>query len=793
MTPSVPLAVADGTPRGAARALAVAAVLGGAAVLLEAVLFRGRSFFERDVHLLYLPLHASLRQALGQGAWPWWDPNLGFGQPLASNPAAAVFYPVGWLQPLVSAQAWYSIFVALHLGLAGLGALRLARHAGLSLVGGVAAALAWMASGPLLSLVNVWPHFGGAALAPWVVTAADRALVQGGARRTIAWGALVAAQVVVGSADVGLLTLLVCFALGVARSVKAGWPAARAPIGIAAIAGVVALALSAVQWLPALEALRASDRLTATAAQRAGWSIHPLTLAQLALPVTLDLIPRLAPGGIDLDLIWQSFLRSIYVGLPVLVLALRGLFVPHRLRTWAAGVGAVAGLFALGPHTPIHTLLVTVVPGMGVMRYPAKAMVLVALCVALLAGLGVDTVGSALRGRREHLARTWAVGGLALTMIALALVTWGAARAGTSSLPAAAPIAVAAACAAAVAALAGTRLARWKGAPLVAAGLAFADLAWAHHGLNPTAPRSFFEQRPAILSLLPEGARVYAWDYSVRAARARPRVRESLAFGRPTAGTGQLQVAEAAQAYLYPWSANRWLRRGSFEADPFGLQPQAMRNFVFLLRGLEDSPLFTRLLRISSVQRVVSLHDESHEGLVPVGTVSGPYPLPIRVFAVPDALPAAYVVSGARTADEGEQAYLTLLSPEFDERREVVLPTAAGAAPIQPAFVGTATIQTFAADRIVVDVSASHDGWLVLTEAFDAGWHARVDGAPATVLPANTVFRAVPVRAGRHRVDLRYWPRTLVVGAWLTLATALACVVVWCAARSASVSPVGVR
>jgi uncharacterized membrane protein YfhO len=64
-------------------------------------------------------------------------------------------------------------------------------------------------------------------------------------------------------------------------------------------------------------------------------------------------------------------------------------------------------------------------------------------------------------------------------------------------------------------------------------------------------------------------------------------------------------------------------------------------------------------------------------------------------------------------------------------------------------------------------------------DGYDPGWRATVDGAAAEVLRANVAFRAVPVAAGRHVVDLVYRPRSAevglaVTGAGLLIAAAVA-------------------
>ena len=72
------------------------------------------------------------------------------------------------------------------------------------------------------------------------------------------------------------------------------------------------------------------------------------------------------------------------------------------------------------------------------------------------------------------------------------------------------------------------------------------------------------------------------------------------------------------------------------------------------------------------------------------------------------------------------------------------------------------------ADRVRLDVELSAPGYAVLVDAFDPGWRATVDGAEAPVLRANVGFRAVPVGAGRHAVELLYRPRALLLGLAIT-------------------------
>ena len=59
------------------------------------------------------------------------------------------------------------------------------------------------------------------------------------------------------------------------------------------------------------------------------------------------------------------------------------------------------------------------------------------------------------------------------------------------------------------------------------------------------------------------------------------------------------------------------------------------------------------------------------------------------------------------------------------------------------------------------------------------GWTARVDGNPASVVPADLLLRAVPVPAGRHRVELTYRTPQLRTGAAVSVVSWAALVILF--------------
>ena len=134
---------------------------------------------------------------------------------------------------------------------------------------------------------------------------------------------------------------------------------------------------------------------------------------------------------------------------------------------------------------------------------------------------------------------------------------------------------------------------------------------------------------------------------------------------------------------------------------------------------------------------------------------------PIRVLRVPDPLPRAYAVTGIRVAD-GWGAYQALLDPSFDPRHEVVLANgpARAAAPLS----ARVRILERRPDRLRIQARVDAPATIVVTEAFDPGWRAWVDGRSTPVWRANVAFRAIPVPAGDSTIVLAYRPRSVRLG-----------------------------
>ncbi|HEY7369677.1 MAG TPA: YfhO family protein, partial [Thermoanaerobaculia bacterium] len=115
------------------------------------------------------------------------------------------------------------------------------------------------------------------------------------------------------------------------------------------------------------------------------------------------------------------------------------------------------------------------------------------------------------------------------------------------------------------------------------------------------------------------------------------------------------------------------------------------------------------------------------------------------------------------------------LSGKSDYRHEILLdrpgPSAPGAG--RPGLFVASLVQD-SPERVVVAVENRSTGYLVLADAWYPGWRADVDGRRTEIFRADGMFRAVHIAPGSHRVAFVYRPVSVLVGAAVSVAAAVA-------------------
>jgi hypothetical protein len=86
-------------------------------------------------------------------------------------------------------------------------------------------------------------------------------------------------------------------------------------------------------------------------------------------------------------------------------------------------------------------------------------------------------------------------------------------------------------------------------------------------------------------------------------------------------------------------------------------------------------------------------------------------------------------------------------------------------------------------EEVVLAVTATRSGTLILGDSYYPGWQASIDGAATAIVPAEGLFRAVAVGQGTHQVAFSYRPTTFRIGAALSLIGLVIAVATGCLPR----------
>ena len=738
------------------------------------------ALYQRDLLLLYFPLVQAALRGLSEGALPLRDPTSAFGQPLLADPSCQVLYPPVALYLLLPPHLAYAWFVSIHSVFGALGVALLARRfAAGSWLAALVAGLAWLVSGPLLSLATLWHHLSGAAWIPWVLLCVLR-VTEGTHRRSgLVLGAVFGAQILAGSADMCAMTIFLS-ALFVAPTnylrFRTVW----------FTSALIALSLSAGAWAPAAELIRNSARAALPEATRTFWSLHPLIAIEFFLPIPMTGIPLLPEWQALLFEGREPFLGSMFLGTAILPLCLAGFADPivARRSRLACFLGIAGGfLIALGKHASAYGWVVALLPPLKILRFPSKAMIPVAILICVVAGVGASAIPRSVRARIAALVGIIVLAAAALILMsgpALDLITRVFLDRSDGLMTAVFLTVVPSRLLGSVVLL--MLLAACLRWPFGRRGILFltvligAHLRQSHQqhtDFNGTVPTAIMNYRPDHLSVVrpPDEGRLYVYDYQLFEGRAKRYLGEGA--GVPTNVPGlPIDSARVVQsrAYLTPLVGAYWGIEYAWDGDLRLLFDRRLASLNRGLRRVEGTPGLLKLLQISGVTRVAALHEKGMDGLRPLARLKVFPPQDLQVFEVPDARPRVYLTTRRirRTASDLED----LLNPGFDPAQSVLVDEGP-AREASPGFAGRAEIVNRRADRLLIETTSNAPAFLTAIEGFMPGWRAYVDGKPARLERANAIFVGTEVPAGSHRVEFRFLPTSAVVGLFLSGLTAL--------------------
>ncbi len=712
------------------------------------VLLGSTTFVIRDFGLFSYPVAYFQRQSFWRGELPLWNPLSNCGLPFLAQWNTMPLYPFALIYLLLPLGWSLSFFCLAHLFWGGLGMYLLAHRWNHHRLAAALAGIIFAFNGLSLNFL-MWPsHIATFSWLPWVVWLTQRAWREGGTR--LLWATLAGAmQMLAGGPETILFTWLLLFLLMCGDCVRR--KALRGRM-ISRFLGMVMLVtlLCGMQLLPFLELLAHSQREGGHHVAAHEWAMPSWGWANFLVPLF-----RTTPTAHGLFLQnGQYWTSSYYAGIGTVLLVVVALYRVRHWRVWLLAVLLLGALvLALGSNTFLYQGFRACFPGLALVRYPVKFVILILAIVPLLASLGFAALSSKARSHwRFEAACALAILALIAVIVASdwhsrtlqdgARVTW------QSGLSRAIFLLLTFLCTVA--------LFRWRGQRQILCGCLLVVLFWLDFVThvptqNPTA-------KPAVYAPGWAGAQI-RWDPVPRLGQSRAML--SLVAQQTLRNHVLADVEENYLVNRLAFLANCNLLENVPQVYGFFSLTPSEAYRVTMLPYVDPNQEFSALLDFMGVSQTTA-----------PGTM-------FEWVRRPTAMPIVSVGQQPVFADD-EAAFAALSQASSDFRQTVYLPLEARgviSAKRQPA--ARVLSAQFSNQEIVLRTDAPAPSLVVIAQSHYPAWRAYLDGRPARIWRANYAFQAVEVPAGKHQVQLRYEDNMLRAGTGLSVLGLLACAGFW--------------
>lgn len=655
-----------------------------------------------DLATTHYPNAVFLRQSLWiDRQLPLWSPLIYSGYPFFAHPLSGLWYPPGWLALIFPLPLGFNLLVLLHLLWGGWGMVKFLSCLGLS------RDATWFGALGFTLMPKLFAHYGAGHLTllyavcwlPWLLWAITAA------PRRFPWlSSLIWALTFLADVRWGVYAALVW----VAYSLFLGWqtPAKNAlervarPFGRLALQGAAALGLAAPLALPLAELTRLTSRADLSLQDFSAYSLPPGRLLGLLFP---DF------GGFHE---WV-----LYSGALVFLLCLATIFIwKHSFQTrfWLL-ILFLSSLFALGESLP-GIAWIAQLPGMSLLRVPARALFLTQFAMLVLASQAIHTLS-----HPSDLAYQKRINLLSFGLVVLLFLLWSGVWLMTKAIP---------------------DNFLWGGSILLA------GIVWMRYCQNKARKNTAWTQRMVYGILL---ICLVDWcivDRSLFVSRPAAQVLETQAAAEYLSlQTGEFRVYSPSYSLPQQSAVHYGIQLAS-GVDPVQLSPYV--EFMQLASGVpssgyhvtippfasgnpqEDNRLYqprADLLGLLNVRYVLSSFPMDAAGLEQISIQDGIYSYLNQL-----AYPRAWVEQGGELT--GQQAIVVQSSP----------------------------------NQWVVQ--AQGPGVLVLSEIVYPGWQAQVDGEPVAIQANRGLLRSVILPEGLHQVSFALRPASLLLGLTVFVLTA---------------------
>lgn len=732
----------------------LAALLGF--VLMVSIFFwpvlTGRSFFWEDFLEVFYPIQSYVAGELQAGRFPFWVPYVFGGTPLFAMIDSMVLYPPNWILALFVENEYLSYVVVEfhaigHVLLSGTGVYFLCRELGTKRPGAFIAGTAALFSGRLIhqmfNVTMLYPY----SWTPWCVLFMFRAIERKSWKSASIGGILLSLTIFGGHIQ---LAMYIFYSIGILFSVllvtklrESNRPFALGAhlVGLYGLMNLIAVGLTAVVLIPTSELVDYSLRSDFSYEAATTYSFHPRQIITMIIPdffgkVDPTTMSYWGPKAGDYGRYWETY---HYVGILPLFMAGIALFIRRNKTTLAFGVLAfICYILAFGSEFPLYRLMVDYLPGFQNFRAPSRTFFIFSLSVAVLTGLGADTLWHYAKDRTHRQRfKSYLVGISGLFIAGLLMFV-----------------------------IAGESISQWlAGSP---------DRSW----MAQTALQQGFG-RVAILVII-SILFLTAW-YCIL-------IQRSILIG-----IGALLIYVDLYQVGYDFNLSGIHPAPYFATDqiiPFLKERQEEEGGRAILRrekslmGPRNVGLLHRVRTFSGYVSPLRLKDNmppAHSWqLMNVRYYNDFVTDKLRMIndfgylkRYTEAMPQAFIVRNYVIAKNRDEVTVAMTSPTFDYRTMITL-TEEPYIDISADSVRTdemPEVIRYDPNEIDIKVTLQKPGILVLGEVYYPAWVAYVNGARQDIMRANDTMRAVPLPAGMHTIEIRYESDTFRLGGMIALFT----------------------
>ena len=488
-----------------------------------------------------------------------------------------------------------------------------------------------------------------------------------------------------------------------AGTARAGLRGATRTVLRFGVAKFVGALIGAIQLLPTLDHLLHSQRHETTGGVANHGALHPLNVVQFLAPYVL---PARVEGLNTHE--FGAYAGVVPVVLMVWLCSQRAGLGPARRPLLAVALfGATAFLLSLGGYGGIYGLL-TLLPGIGEFRLPARYLLLVHLATAILAAAALARLPSGIHaGPQAAWPGGWKLAAFSAALTLELRLLLPLERLGSPLGAAIGPLLFVVAIAVFTLALRGVRIAT-----------------------------------PLLIVLTAADAGTYGMSYAVWPGARRL---EAILANLPPPPSTAVRLATFQPDEKGMFTGNQWIMRGWRLSDGYaGLLPPdrldrrtlaglRMSNTGFVLRRGDEPPVDG-----------LDVVDKQMDGV--------PDPLPRLRLAT------RAIVSATPTDDANSLAAESLATTALvDDAMSLEGPA------------GEARFRSDRPGALEIEVHAPHRQLLVIADRYHEGWRALVNGSPVGVHRVDGDFMGVPVDAGESAVRLTFEPSSLRYGKALSL------------------------